>query len=342
MTKHPPSQSQQAGSALIMALLLMAFVVMIATMMITEQQAELERARLVLNVDRAYLALREVEVWGISVLARNRDALADAPSIDLGTTRIDDLPEIFPPQTLSSGETVRGELVDAQSRYNLNNMIKKKEEPHFIQLILAVEPDLSYNRAKAIAASVHEWVIKPKKNEKQGVATKESSQTLFYAALVPPYHSAQNLMVSASELRLIKGMTPQLYQRLAPFVIALPQPTPININTASAPVLASLSPKLDIDTARELVAERADAPFDSLDAFLADQRVQSANIDATAVTYNSEYFLTNAVVLSQNDHWILRSLLHRPLPVAPTNNQTDRQTAAQNSITVLWESRGGI
>ena len=57
-------------------------------------------------------------------------------------------------------------------------------------------------------------------------------------------------MGSPTELLAIKGMTPEIYQRLAPYVCTLPlgagkAPTPINVNTASLPVLLSLSPQID-------------------------------------------------------------------------------------------------
>jgi general secretion pathway protein K len=43
---------------------------------------------------------------------------------------------------------------------------------------------------------------------------------------------------------------------LEPYVTVLPRPTPVNINTASAEVIAAMVPSLDLGSARRFVARR--------------------------------------------------------------------------------------
>jgi general secretion pathway protein K len=43
-----------------------------------------------------------------------------------------------------------------------------------------------------------------------------------------------------SELRLVRGVTSDVYTRLAPYVCALPKGSHLNVNTASVPVLQTL------------------------------------------------------------------------------------------------------
>ncbi|MGI9286223.1 MAG: general secretion pathway protein GspK, partial [Pseudomonadales bacterium] len=62
----------------------------------------------------------------------------------------------------------------------------------------------------------------------------------YYADLDIPYRAGNRPMLSASELRLVKGMTPELYQALLPHIVALPPGTAININTATVNVLRSM------------------------------------------------------------------------------------------------------
>lgn len=57
------------------------------------------------------------------------------------------------------------------------------------------------------------------------------------------------------------GFDAQLVARLKPFVAALPGPSKLNVNTASAEVLHAMLPDLPLDAARILVAERERAWF---------------------------------------------------------------------------------
>lgn len=61
------------------------------------------------------------------------------------------------------------------------------------------------------------------------------------------------------------GLSPQTAASLEPYVIVLPVPTAVNINTASAEVLAASVPKLDLASAKRLVVQRTARYFASLD-----------------------------------------------------------------------------
>ena len=63
-----------------------------------------------------------------------------------------------------------------------------------------------------------------------------------YASLELPYYAADQPLSSLGELRFVKGFTPQIIADLEPFVTVLPaENVPVNINSGSAEVLASLS-----------------------------------------------------------------------------------------------------
>jgi general secretion pathway protein K len=54
---------------------------------------------------------------------------------------------------------------------------------------------------------------------------------------------------------------------MAPYVVLLPESTPVNVNTASAEVLVAAVPGLDLGTARRIVQARQSTPFKNIDAF---------------------------------------------------------------------------
>lgn len=60
------------------------------------------------------------------------------------------------------------------------------------------------------------------------------------------------------------GLSPDTIARLRPYATVLPVPTPVNLNTAAAPVLEAVVPGLDAASARQLVARRNQKPWASL------------------------------------------------------------------------------
>ncbi|MFO6379809.1 GspK family T2SS minor pseudopilin variant XcpX, partial [Pseudomonas aeruginosa] len=70
----------------------------------------------------------------------------------------------------------------------------------------------------------------------QGEQGAEDNQYLLEA---PAYRAANRSFKDVSELRLLK-LSEADYRRLLPFVSALPEDAPLNVNTASVPVLAAM------------------------------------------------------------------------------------------------------
>ena len=112
-------------------------------------------------------------------------------------------------------------------------------------------------------------------------------------------------MTSISELRLVSGMTPLIYNRISPYLVALPANTTLNIQTAP-PVIVQASGQ------------------------------QSKNTQATGPTQvSSQYYLLRADVYLNDQHFVLYSLL-------TTNNTGSTTTPSPNTppVTVLWQSFG--
>lgn len=344
----------------------MTLVATLATAMAVQQMAQTEETTLVLNSDRMYLDAKAVESWAERLLIQDAQEVKNSGKSDIADSAIDVLPQNFSGLTVGHGFQVSGKIQDLQGKFNLNNLTNEKYEENLVNLILAVDPDIDAKQAKAIAVSVHDWVSKPKRksntnttstasaasddNDSAGMSTPaNSSINRHYTGRHPPYRAAQALMASASELRLITGMTPNLYVRLQPFVTALPRMTPININTASAPVIASLSSSIDLQTAMEMVQSRGDTPYSSLQDFMGDGAIQNANIPSANITMNSTYFLVSATVANSSEKMVLHAMLYRPLPTTSSANQaSDSQNGngqkanSQPMASILWESRGGV
>jgi general secretion pathway protein K len=63
------------------------------------------------------------------------------------------------------------------------------------------------------------------------------------------------------------GLSPQALQTLSPYITVLPSRTPVNLNTASVPVLYASMPGLSLSDAQRLVQQRERQHWVSMEAF---------------------------------------------------------------------------
>lgn len=127
--------------------------------------------------------------------------------------------------------------------------------------------EVPQGQAVRIAAAAADWV------DSDVDPMREGAEDAAYAAGAQPYRTGNTLFAEVSELRAVAGMTPDLYERLRPWLCALPEAilSPINVNTLSpeqAPLLAMLDPQqIGIDSARRILAGRPAAGWDSASDF---------------------------------------------------------------------------
>lgn len=118
-----------------------------------------------------------------------------------------------------------------------------------------------------VAASLADWI------DSDSFPLPQGAEDAAYAAAATPYKAANTLVADPSELRAVAGVTPDIYERLKPWICALPTTdlSPINVNTLTpeqAPLLSMLLPdKLSPDRARALLIGRPAGGYDSGYAF---------------------------------------------------------------------------
>ncbi len=90
------------------------------------------------------------------------------------------------------------------------------------------------------------------------VPQPSGAESLYYQSLRPPYRCANERLAGLGDLRLIKGFTPEIIERITPYVTVFPQDggTPMNINTADPIVLQTLDPAVTQSVALEIVQGR--------------------------------------------------------------------------------------
>lgn len=160
--------------------------------------------------------------------------------------------------------------------------------------------------AAPIAQAVLDWV-----DADAEVRFPNGAEDAYYLKLETPYRAANRPFSDVSELLLVRGVTPDVYAQLAPFVTVLPGETAININTAPAEVLMSLAPEIDRRTADLIIAARKVQPFRSLDALLALPMLAMTSIDPTGIDVDSEFFAATTALERGVDIVHSRALIAR-------------------------------
>jgi len=185
---------------------------------------------------------------------------------DAQNNQYDTLDEIWSraalPITLGDGE-VQVTIEDEERKINLNRlMLPNGNAPDaqrlavFQRLLDILEID------RAVADAVVDWLDN---DENPRVGGAESP---YYLALPNPYRAKNDLFDTIGELRLVRGVTDEVYEKLRPFV-TVSSSGMVNLNTAPKEVLMSLSAgtdlagagAIDAKTADEIIQYRMDHPF---------------------------------------------------------------------------------
>lgn len=311
---------QQTGAALITALLVVALASTVAVAMTSRQQLDIRRTENVLRHDQGMLFARGGEMWAMSILQRDLDA-------DREGDRKDSLDEDWArklPETLIDNGVISGEIIDLQGRFNLSNLRTPDATPdtqnqagqgqqpqdpqleNFIRLLRALELD------ERIAQAVLDWI-----DSDSETRFPDGAEDSHYLGQEPAYRSANRPLTHVSELRLIRGIDARAYELLAPHLSTLPDPTTVNVNTATRAVLMSLHEQIDATIAEKITEERENSPFVTVDAFiklvddLTAAKESQAEILKPLIGVTSHYFQSRADVRTGRSHIILHSTMRR-------------------------------
>ena len=147
--------------------------------------------------------------------------------------------------------------------------------------------------AEPILQAILDWV-----DADSEVRFPNGAEDAYYLKLDTPYRAANRPFTDVSELLLVRGVTPEVYARLRPFVTALPDHADVNINSAPAEVLMSLAPELDRRVADLIIAARDVQAFRSTAALLAMPMLAMTSIDPVGIGVGSDFFTATTVVTS--------------------------------------------
>ena len=286
----------QRGVAVITALLLTTLAVTIVASLFWQQQVQvrsMENQRLHLQTK---WILRGALDWTRLILGQAGIERGNVTTLDgvwatpLAETRLDDYVERERVEGEQFDATLAGYVSDAQARYNLaglavNQAIKPAQVLAFSRLLsnLQLDPGLAQAAAQAMARTQQRGAGGADLNLSAGPAGAVSGAV--------PVASGETLeFVQIEDLLSVPGFTPQALARLREFVTLLPEPTPLNVNTASAEVLAAVVENFSVSEAAALIYSRKQAYFKDAGDFT--NRLNGKKlIGDVAIDVKSSYFL---------------------------------------------------
>ncbi|MEC7814922.1 MAG: type II secretion system minor pseudopilin GspK [Pseudomonadota bacterium] len=263
MITNPVSACRQRGVALIMVLLAMALVVMLASGMTRQQSLRVFGAGHYLAQQQGQSIALGAETFARRILVRDHEEDTE------NGTLVDSLDEfwaqnaaILPIDDFGVAEV---QIDDLGGRINLNDLVLPNGQVDTLTRDRLVRLFIALNITGVTVDALIDW-IDPNDQTVSAYGAEDGQ----YLMADPSFRAANQPFVSVTELRLIEGMTEEIYVALRPHVVALPvSGVGINVNTASAPVLVSLHEELTPAAAEAIIARRAEARFENLQDFLA-------------------------------------------------------------------------
>lgn len=199
--------------------------------------------------------------------------------------------------------------------------IDNKAKVSFKELLLTLNIDgVSSFEAESMAEALYDWL-----DEDSQIVSAGGAEDNDYSAKEYPYLTANSMLASVNELRLIEHFTPQVIFALRKYVCVIPNSYlhQININTIdeeNSELLQALLGGVDASVADEILAERGEKGFKDLGEFynltavrgikdFSEYREQFV-VDsqyfklATKTSFNDSYFSMSSIMLINKDETI--------------------------------------
>jgi general secretion pathway protein K len=290
---------RQRGVALITAIVLVAIATVLAVHIGTRASLDLRRTTGLISLDQGWHVALGAEAWAIEVLRDDREG-----------TQIDDLTEPWaqplPPLPVDGG-AMRGALEDMQGRFNVNNLLSSDGTANEFSIV-------RFERLLTFAGADPRWarILADWLDADTVPGFPEGAEDGAYLAQNPPYRSANGPVTTVSEMLALPGMTLEEYERVRPYVTALPVGTKINVCTAAAPILAALiEGGTDFGDVELLTANRRDGCFPTIADLQATMDPAAFQALQPSISETSNWFRAVTAVRIGTSELTLYSLIER-------------------------------
>jgi general secretion pathway protein K len=274
--KSPAAQARvrrTRGAALVLAMLLTALGAAVAAQLISPLAGWLAREYRARDTQASYTLADAAATWSLTVLAG-----------DARTSNIDHLGELWAialPATPVEGGTITGQISDLQARFNLNSLA-----PNGVRSDAQIAVAAALFARAGVPTTLVERVVDA--IDRDDVTASGPSERQAYG-----FAPRNTKLESLADLIDLGGFTESHVAALTRWFVVLPEATQVNINTASAELLAAALPNVAADRLQASLATRASKPYASVTEWLPSLGVA---IPIAAFSTDTQYFETNAVI----------------------------------------------
>ncbi len=317
-----PGKPSERGIALLSVLLLVAVMAIVTTLILDRVNLAVRLAGNAGAADRARFAALGAEGLAAREIKRRLDQ-SPARTVNVGGWL--GAPMVLPVDD-GSGATVTATVRDGGNCFNLNSVVAGQPGDlaarpvgigQFAGLMTAL--GVPAQDAAALADALTDWI------DTDSVPLPAGAEDQFYLQGDAPFRTAGQLLSDKGEVQALRGMTPQLYARLEPWICALPDAilSPINVNTLlpeQAPLIMMLAPgQIPLERARRLIEQRPPLGYARIADFWRPLALQSQTFGPEIESQPqivSRWFELDLVIAQGESRWRQTSLLDAQLTPA--------------------------
>jgi len=247
---RPLPPAGERGAALLTVLILVAVIAVLAA-------TALEKLRLSTRLGGNAVAIEQARGFAYAAEALAIIRIGDLLERAQGKVSLlggwSDRPFALPLGDIAGGGSAVARVTDGGNCFNLNGLVQDLpgqpgmlvgnavEVAHFAKLMRLL--NVPGQVAQQVATAASDWIDSDQNPQGGG------AEDPIYLARDPSYRTGGAMMADVSELRMVSGVTPELYAQLRPWLCTLPEakPTSLNINTLS-PEQAPLIAMAQVDT----------------------------------------------------------------------------------------------
>jgi general secretion pathway protein K len=294
MITQSKSRDSHRGAALIIALLLTALGAAVASQLIQPLAGWLAREYTARDTQASYTLADAAATWSLTVLTGD----ARASTID----HYGELWAIALPPTQVEGGTIEGRITDLQAKFNLNSVAPngvRSEANVTVATAIFARAGVPLELAQRLADAI----------DQDSITANGQSESQVYGT------SFQNAKLDAlSDLLSLGGFNSAHVEALAQWATVLPEASTINVNTASAEMLAAALPMIESAQWTKALAQRQVKPFTSIAEF---STAIGTQVQDSAFSVNAQYFEINSLILFDNTKHKITIRAQRKQGVAP-------------------------
>lgn len=303
-----PGNTKESGVALISVLLIFAIAAILATRMMSQGSIQAERAGAYQQQQQLEAYVRGGESYAVALLKEDwlqdqtaGDQAYDHPSEPWGQL---DRFAMDASDAASEADNLRIRILPLDGFFNINNLLKKENEHTDARYLSGLRRLLAANQIpEVLADQALDWI--DSNNIPTGLTGAEDNDYLLQK---PAYRTADQYLLDTDELMLLTAALPQNRYRMGELMVALPDHTPLNLNTANPEALAAVL-AMSVDQAKQMLAGVEYTPVTSVNEFLSARSMDVALAELFSI--RSQYFMITSQVDWLEQRMALTTLLYR-------------------------------